>query len=361
MGWRRLRKRPALLHREGLESDRLNYGVIMPYQNNFIHFIPRGIVYFHQRLSQRWGAAIGLLILCLAPLARGQALSSVTYTGSAGGVIGNNPFSGQDIDAPGTATGMVNDGACSGTATLSLIGGSPNEIEATANGLGMSEYFYINAGGSINGSFVVEGASPMQVPIVFLASGTASGNDGIYVESQASFGAEDEIGPIVSGDANYANSSFSLNQSVLIPATVIVYVSVNASAQVTTGNYGQSSYPPVSGSANATVDPQIYIDPAFLATNSNYYIEFAPDYFFSAANIASFQVASGTNLVINATNGIPGTMYSVMTTTNVALPLSQWKVVSTNNLWRVLGAATITATNAVSPAARQQFFVLKMQ
>jgi hypothetical protein len=333
----------------------------MPNQNNFIRVIPLGEVYSHQRLALRFGVAIGLLILCAAPLARGQALSSVLYTGSAGGEIGYNPFSGQSISSPGTATGQVNDGSCSGTATLSLIGGSPNEVVATANGIGEGEYFYINASGSINGSFTVEGISPMQVPIVFLASGTASGNDGIYVESGAVFSAEFDVSPIAGGNANYENPSFSIDQSVPIPANGTVFVSINAFAQVTTGNSGQSSYPPVNGSANATVDPQIYIDPAFLVTNSNYYIEFAPDYFFSAANIASSQVDSGTNLVINATNGVPGVMYSVMGTTNVALPFSQWQVVSTNNLCRVLGTTTITATNAVSPAARQQYFVLKMQ
>jgi hypothetical protein len=75
--------------------------------------------------------------------------------------------------------------------------------------------------------------------------------------------------------------------------------------------------------------------------------------------IASLNLA-GTNLVINAANGVAGGTYTVLMSTNVALPLGQWTPVATNVLTGS-GNFTITATNAVSPGASQQFYILQTQ
>jgi hypothetical protein len=69
---------------------------------------------------------------------------------------------------------------------------------------------------------------------------------------------------------------------------------------------------------------------------------------------------SGTNLVVNGANGQSDGTYYVLTSTNVALPLSQWTRVATN----VLGASgnfTITVTNTVTPGTRQRFYILQLQ
>jgi hypothetical protein len=78
-----------------------------------------------------------------------------------------------------------------------------------------------------------------------------------------------------------------------------------------------------------------------------------------APGIASLSL-SGANLVLNGTNGQSGGTYTVLMSTNVALPLSQWKPVATNVL-SAGGDFTITATNAVSPAVPQRFFILQTQ
>jgi len=72
--------------------------------------------------------------------------------------------------------------------------------------------------------------------------------------------------------------------------------------------------------------------------------------------ITSLDLA-GTNLVIGAANGMADTTCTVMTSTNLALPVSQWTPVATNVL-SSSGSFTITATNAVSPGAPQQFYIL---
>ena len=69
---------------------------------------------------------------------------------------------------------------------------------------------------------------------------------------------------------------------------------------------------------------------------------------------------SGTNLVINGSNGLSGRTYYVLMTTNLTLSLSQWTPVATNVL-NASGNFTITATNAVDSKAPHRFYILKMQ
>jgi fibronectin-binding autotransporter adhesin len=65
---------------------------------------------------------------------------------------------------------------------------------------------------------------------------------------------------------------------------------------------------------------------------------------------------SGTNLMITGTNAGAGTFY-MLTSTNLALPVSQWQPVATN-LTGGSGNFAMTATNAVTPNTAQQFYIL---
>ena len=68
---------------------------------------------------------------------------------------------------------------------------------------------------------------------------------------------------------------------------------------------------------------------------------------------------SGNNLLLTGTNGQSGQTYYTLTSTNVTRLLSQWTPVATN----VLGADgtfSFTATNAVTPVAPQQFYILQV-
>ena len=64
-------------------------------------------------------------------------------------------------------------------------------------------------------------------------------------------------------------------------------------------------------------------------------------------------VAWSTNqLVIHGTNGTPGAVYYVMTTTNLALPLAQWTPIFTNTFD---GGGNCAFTNAYHTDVPQQF------
>ncbi len=69
---------------------------------------------------------------------------------------------------------------------------------------------------------------------------------------------------------------------------------------------------------------------------------------------------SGTNVLLNVTNGYIGGTYYLLTSTNVAAPLSLWPPVSTN----VLGASgnfSLTVTNGHAANVPKQFYILRVQ
>jgi autotransporter-associated beta strand protein len=65
---------------------------------------------------------------------------------------------------------------------------------------------------------------------------------------------------------------------------------------------------------------------------------------------------AGANIVLNGTNSQAGATYYLLSTTNVALPVSQWKTIATN----VAAGTTysFTGTNAVTAGQPQQFYLL---
>lgn len=69
--------------------------------------------------------------------------------------------------------------------------------------------------------------------------------------------------------------------------------------------------------------------------------------------IGSSVAASGANMIFNGTNGPDGGIYYVLTSTNVALPLSQWTPVATNTF---SPTGTFSVTNAIGAGTR--FFII---
>ena len=73
-------------------------------------------------------------------------------------------------------------------------------------------------------------------------------------------------------------------------------------------------------------------------------------------NISS-AYASGGNLIFSGTGGIEGNSYTVLSSTNVALPLTNWFPVITN----VFGpGGNFSVTNPINPSLPRSFFVLRV-
>jgi hypothetical protein len=64
------------------------------------------------------------------------------------------------------------------------------------------------------------------------------------------------------------------------------------------------------------------------------------------------------NLVLSVSNAIPGTVYRLLASTNLALPLSQWTPAA-SNISSTTGNFTITLTNAVRASVPSQFYILQ--
>ena len=66
---------------------------------------------------------------------------------------------------------------------------------------------------------------------------------------------------------------------------------------------------------------------------------------------------SGTNLIVRGSNGWPGQNYYVLTSTNLTLPLNQWKAITTNPFDP---AGNFNLTNPLNPAAAKLFYLLQL-
>lgn len=75
------------------------------------------------------------------------------------------------------------------------------------------------------------------------------------------------------------------------------------------------------------------------------------------ASISAVSLA-GTNVVLSSSNGIPGNNYSVLASTNLMLPLSNWAIIQTGS-YDTNG--NLQVTNAVDPTVPQEFFLLQLQ
>jgi rhamnogalacturonan endolyase len=72
--------------------------------------------------------------------------------------------------------------------------------------------------------------------------------------------------------------------------------------------------------------------------------------------ITSVQLLNG-NFVIRGTNGNPGTPYYVVTSTNLALPLTQWVPVLTDHFD---SSGNFASTNSISPGVSRNFYLIRL-
>jgi hypothetical protein len=67
---------------------------------------------------------------------------------------------------------------------------------------------------------------------------------------------------------------------------------------------------------------------------------------------------SGTNLTLSGSNGVSGLPYTVLTSTNLNLPLSQWTPLVTNT-WSSNGPFSLILTNVLIPPVPGRFYLLE--
>jgi uncharacterized repeat protein (TIGR03803 family) len=75
--------------------------------------------------------------------------------------------------------------------------------------------------------------------------------------------------------------------------------------------------------------------------------------------IANFTL-SGSDLLVDATNGVANCTYTLLSTTNSALPLAEWTPIATNVPTRA-GPFTFTLSNVFDVSQAQQFYTIRAQ
>jgi hypothetical protein len=65
---------------------------------------------------------------------------------------------------------------------------------------------------------------------------------------------------------------------------------------------------------------------------------------------------SGSNLVISGTNGTAGQQYTLLSSTNLTLPFTNWTAVVTNTF----PANSFSTTNTISPGSARSFYLLRV-
>jgi hypothetical protein len=130
--------------------------------------------------------------------------------------------------------------------------------------------------------------------------------------------------------------------------TIPYYGSVNSGANTSLNNRLVTNGPVFISAA------QLYPNLA----NASDHLPVVADYTISlpAPVITGFSLA-GTNLVLNVANSVTGGIFTVLMTTNISLPLTNWLVLATNVSNN--GSFTLIATNAVNPVAPGLFYLLQ--
>jgi hypothetical protein len=149
-----------------------------------------------------------------------------------------------------------------------------------------------------------------------------------------------DVGPHgvnVGRQLNYSGLAFGAN------GTLYSLGSTSASAQ------GLYSVNPANGAATVIGDTVIHfgVDGG---------LAFAPE---PQPIIVSTSLA-GTNLVLNAANGLAGRTYFTLMTTNLTQSLNLWQPVATNVLVSG-GNFLVTVPNTVNPTVPQRFYILQLQ
>jgi hypothetical protein len=230
---------------------------------------------YRRRRSVLGRALLGLLLLSLGATSAVALpmLSPTTYGEAGGGTSVNCGNTTQTtLSAPGSVSGTYT-GPCSGSAGGGgeTIPGSDPVATATANS--GSPDLIGEGGAGIVGSFVVLGPTLTSVPVEIIASGNASASGVGSTQATGQIIVEngyDQTTIVGTACASvsacaqgYDSASFTLDQTMLAVTNIVNTVSISASAGA------------VEGSSTAFVDPLIQIDPAFLAANPAFSLEFS--------------------------------------------------------------------------------------
>ncbi len=286
-----------------------------------------------------------------AALATGSGAKTLTLQGSN---TGTNTL-GQVVNDSGGMTSLVKNGAGQWLLTAVNTYSGPTTIDEGAllvNGSISTGAVTVNSSGTLGGSGTVGGAvtvtnggtlaagNPGGGSVATLAINNTVTNLGtIFAKLNASAGTSDQFTGI--STLVYGGTLSLTNLAGTMSTTNTFHLFSAASYQG-----GFSSISP------ATPGPGLAWNTNNLALNGT--LGVMAGVLPPSPTITGFSL-SGTTIVIQGTNGEAGGLFILLSSTNVALPLSQWTPVLTNSFD---GSGNFNVTNNLASTNVQQFFIL---
>ncbi len=239
----------------------------------------------------------------------------------------NNTYTGSTTISNGVlalTNGVNGDGSIADSATINVTSGTFLDVSGRSDGT-----FPVNSGQVLTGRGTILGKVDSSFGGMIVPGGNLDGNTGILTATNSI-----NLGGTTIMKLNRTNSLTS--DRLVSSLSTITYggtlVLTNIGPKLQPGD----TFTLFSGqSLNATTFNSIMLpnyyswDTSMLASNGTVSITaILPGPHFTAFDAS--QLASGT-LVVSATNGAPGGPYSVLSTTNIALPAASWTTVTTGN------------------------------
>jgi len=296
----------------------------------------------------------GNCVVSAAPPDRG-APASLTLNGPLGGsgVLIKTSADTLILSAANTYTGDTTVNA--GTLALTSAGSISNSSIVT-----------VNSGATLDVSARTDGTLTLSGVQTLKGSGTINGNLGARAGATISPGTSIGVLAVTGTVTLEGNTVMELNKlngtndvirstaSIAYGGTLIV---TNVAGTLASGDsfrlFEAASYSgPVPNIQPVTPGPGLTWDTSRLLVDGTLKVAGGVP----APQIGSIAVSQG-NVVINGTGGAAGGTYHVLTSTNVALPLTSWTPIVTNVF---NGSGAFAFTNAVNPGFPRQFFVIRV-
>lgn len=285
--------------------------------------------------------------------------SSVTFSNvllGAGGFDLNSGGSTLVLTATNTYTGttevdsgqqlaLAGNGSIGGSATIDLVGGGTVTVSGRSDGtLTLQSGQTLEGVGTINGTLAADAGSTVS-PGASASTGTLNVTNTAMLAGTTSM------------DVN-ANGSHDMLSAASITYGGTLVIS-NLSGTLTNGQTFQlfsassGSYAGSFASVTPPPGPGLAWDTAQLAVNGSVSVVSGP------APVPSFTsiTSSGGNVIISGTSDYSNETYYVLATTNLALPASNWTVISTN-MFSPTGAFSFT--NSIQTNMQGVFYELEI-
>jgi len=266
----------------------------------------------------------------------------------------SNTYSGNTVVSGGTLAlyGGGSDGAIASSASINVTSGAILDVSGRSDQtLTVANGQTLSGGAGTNGPGVINGLVNVSASGIF-APGIAPTNTGVLsISSNLTLAGASVMKLNVQAGTNDQASAFNISYGGTLTITNYagtlaagnsfqLFVATNYSSSFTITNL-PALVGGLAWSNSLAIDGRITV----VSTSGPP----VPPY------ITSINL-SGTSLVINGTNGSAGQQFTVLSSTNLTLPLASWTPVSTNTF----SGGNFSVTNTLSTIAPQSFFIIRL-